>query len=150
MVDPGAGSSRVTEAAAIAAGHVVALSSVSEGLPFTLIEAMMCGRATVNTDVGGVAECLDDEHTAGMLVDARDAAAFADACITLLTDPKLRAAMGAAARRRALAEFTLERCLARYRKAYAAARDRVLFEHPGPLPATAPFSVDKAALGLSV
>ena len=118
---------------AIEAGHVVALSSVSEGLPFTLIESMMCGRATVNTDVGGVAECLDEARTTGMLVPARDPAAFAEACITLLCDDRLRAAMGAAARRRALAEFTLERCLRRYREAYAAARDGWLFEHP-PVP----------------
>ena len=120
---------------AIEAGHVVALSSVSEGLPFTLIESMMCGRATVNTDVGGVAECLDEERTTGMLVPARDPAAFADACITLLTNERLRADMGAAARRRALAEFTLERCLTRYREAYAAARDVRLFGQappPGP------------------
>lgn len=109
---------------AIAAGHVVALSSVSEGLPFTLIEAMMSGRATVNTDVGGVSECLDEQQTTGMLVAARDPAAFADACITLLTDHELRAAMGAAARQRALAEFTLERCLGQYREAYAAAAAR--------------------------
>ena len=115
---------------AIEAGHVVALSSVSEGLPFTLIESMMCGRATVNTDVGGVAECLDEERTTGMLVPARDPEAFAEACITLLSDDRLRAEMGAAARRRALAEFTLERCLGRYREAYAAARDGRLFEHP--------------------
>ena len=115
---------------AIEAGHVVALSSVSEGLPFTLIESMMCGRATVNTDVGGVAECLDEDRTTGMLVPARDPAAFAEACITLLSDDRLRADMGAAARRRALAEFTLERCLTRYRDAYAAARDGRLFEHP--------------------
>lgn len=118
---------------AIEAGHVVALSSVSEGLPFTLIESMMCGRATVNTDVGGVAECLDEERTTGMLVPARDPEAFAEACITLLSDDRLRADMGAAARRRALAEFTLERCLARYREAYVAARDGRLFEQrPAP------------------
>ncbi|WP_104055436.1 MULTISPECIES: GT4 family glycosyltransferase PelF [unclassified Arthrobacter] len=107
---------------AIEAGHVVALSSISEGLPFTLIEAMMCGRATVNTDVGGVGECLDEHESTGMLVAARDHAAFADACVSLLTDPRRRAAMGAAARRRALSEFTLERCLTRYREAYLAAR----------------------------
>ncbi len=107
---------------AIEAGHVVALSSISEGLPFTLIEAMMCGRATVNTDVGGVGECLDEQEQTGMLVAARDHVAFADACVSLLTDPQRRAAMGAAARERALSEFTLERCLARYREAYAAAR----------------------------
>ncbi|MCC3266352.1 GT4 family glycosyltransferase PelF [Arthrobacter gengyunqii] len=108
---------------AIEAGHVVALSSVSEGLPFTLIEAMMCGRATVNTDVGGVAECLDEQQTTGMLVAARDHVAFADACVALLTNPELRASMGTAARKRALSEFTLEKCLTSYREAYAAARD---------------------------
>jgi glycosyltransferase involved in cell wall biosynthesis len=108
---------------AIEAGHLVALSSVSEGLPFTLIESMMCGRATVNTDVGGVAECLDEQQTTGMLVPARNPEAFAEACVTLLSDHALRAAMGAAARIRALEEFTLERCLASYREAYSAAQD---------------------------
>ncbi|KAD3515442.1 DUF3492 domain-containing protein [Arthrobacter yangruifuii] len=120
---------------AIEAGHIVALSSISEGLPFTLLEAMMCGRATVNTDVGGVAECLDEQQTTGMLVAARDHAAFADACIALLSDSGLRSAMGAAARRRALAEFTLERCLNRYREAYSAARDGRQLTEPLPTPA---------------
>ncbi|UWX98177.1 GT4 family glycosyltransferase PelF [Arthrobacter zhaoxinii] len=116
---------------AIEAGHLVALSSVSEGLPFTLLEAMMCGRATVNTDVGGVAECLDEHQTTGMLVAARDHVAFAEACVALLSDSQLRFAMGTAARRRALAEFTLERCLHRYREAYLAARDgRLLKQTP--------------------
>nr|WP_237686609.1 GT4 family glycosyltransferase PelF [Arthrobacter jiangjiafuii] len=113
---------------AIQAGHVVALSSVSEGLPFTLIESMMCGRATVNTDVGGVSECLDEQQSTGMLVAARDHVAFAEACVTLLCDHELRASMGAAARQRALTEFTLERCLTQYREAYAAAYARRPFE----------------------
>ena len=37
------------------AGHVVVLTSISEGFPFTLIEAMAAGKATVATDVGGIA-----------------------------------------------------------------------------------------------
>lgn len=116
---------------AVEAGHLVALSSVSEGLPFTLLEAMMCGRATVNTDVGGVAECLDEQQTSGMLVAARDHAAFADACVALLSDSQMRFAMGTAARRRALAEFTLNKCLTRYREAYEAAREgRLLARSP--------------------
>lgn len=139
---------------AIEAGHVVALSSVSEGLPFTLLEAMMCGRATVNTDVGGVGECLDEQQTTGMLVAARDHVAFADACVTLLSNPDLRAAMGAAARRRALAEFTLQKCLARYREAYDAAQHRrPLRREPaaaGPVNAVAPLNLHKAAAGLPV
>lgn len=139
---------------AIEAGHVVALSSVSEGLPFTLLEAMMCGRATVNTDVGGVAECLDEQQTTGMLVAARDHAAFADACVTLLSNPELRSAMGANARRRALAEFTLERCLARYREAYDAAHQRrPLRREPSPdgaVSAVAPLNLNEAAAELPV
>jgi glycosyltransferase involved in cell wall biosynthesis len=106
---------------AIAAGTVVVLSSISEGMPFTVIEAMMCGRATVSTDVGGVAECLDPERRTGLIVPARDPEAFADACVELLTDEPRRTAMAAAARRHALETATLDRTLAAYRSAYAAA-----------------------------
>ncbi|MCW2634830.1 MAG: hypothetical protein JWQ99_1197 [Blastococcus sp.] len=106
---------------AIAAGSVVVLSSISEGLPFTVIEAMMCGRATVSTDVGGVAECLDPEGRTGVVVPARDPQAFADACLDLLTDTDRRRAMAAAAREHALATATLDRALSTYRSVYDAA-----------------------------
>ena len=106
---------------AIAAGSIVVLSSISEGLPFTVIEAMMCGRATVSTDVGGVSECLDDERRAGAIVPARDPQAFADACVLLLTDNERRWAMAAAARRHAMSTATLDRALLAYRAAYASA-----------------------------
>ena len=42
------------------AGSIVALSSVSEGFPYSLIEAMTCGRTCVATDVGGVTEAVGD------------------------------------------------------------------------------------------
>lgn len=109
---------------AIAAGSVVVLSSISEGLPFTVIEAMMCGRATVSTDVGGVAECLDPERRGGIVVPARDPKAFATACLELLTDDARRHAMAAAARAHALSTATLDRALDAYRAAYAAATGR--------------------------
>ena len=106
---------------AIAAGSVVVLSSISEGMPFTVIEAMMCGRATVSTDVGGVAECVDPERRTGMIVPARDPEAFAQACVELLTDDARRQAMAAAARQYALTVATLEQTLSAYRRAYATA-----------------------------
>lgn len=106
---------------AFEAGHIVALSSVSEGLPFTVIEAMMSGRATVNTDVGGVSECLDENQETGRLVPARDPEAFARACVELLTDHEQRHLMGKAARERALDHFTLERCIDTYRNVYLSA-----------------------------
>ena len=89
---------------AYAAGQVVVLSSISEGFPYTVIEAMCSGRATVSTDVGGVAEAVGD---AGMVVPARNAEALAAACISLLRDAKERHRLGAAARSRVLDRFTL-------------------------------------------
>ena len=50
------------------AGSIVALSSVSEGFPYSLIEAMTCGRACVATDVGGVTEAVGDT---GLVVPPR-------------------------------------------------------------------------------
>ena len=70
---------------AYAAGNVVMLSSISEGFPFTLIEAMSCGRATVSTDVGGVREAVGDT---GLVVPPRDPAAMAAAALELLRDPR--------------------------------------------------------------
>ncbi|MGW5971967.1 GT4 family glycosyltransferase PelF [Streptomyces sp. NPDC055186] len=100
---------------AYAAGNVVMLSSISEGFPFTLIEAMSCGRATVSTDVGGVREAVGD---AGLVVPPRDPAAMATAALELLGDPARRAAMGEAARLRVIEQFTLRRTVDTFRAIY--------------------------------
>jgi len=93
---------------AYAAGHVVVLSSISEGFPYTLIEAMTSGRATVSTDVGGVSEAVADT---GLIVPPRDPAAMAQACVKLLRDDLLRHRLGARARERALALFTVDKAV---------------------------------------
>ncbi len=77
------------------AGSIVALSSVSEGFPYSLIEAMTCGRACVATDVGGVTEAVGDT---GLVVPPRSPEPMAEACLTLLQDDDLRHRLGAAAR----------------------------------------------------
>lgn len=103
---------------ALEAGHVTALSSISEGLPYTVIEAMMAGRATVNTDVGGVGEVVGDDGMCGVLVPPRDPDAMASALVRLLTRDEERRAMGRRARSRALAMFNLDLFTERYRQAY--------------------------------
>jgi glycosyltransferase involved in cell wall biosynthesis len=100
---------------AYAAGHVVALTSISEGFPYTVVEAMISGRTTVSTDVGGVSEAVGDT---GLLVPPRDPRAFAEACVTLLRDDERRRALGVAARERALDMFTLDTFLGVYRDIY--------------------------------
>ncbi|CAM5650321.1 hypothetical protein SALBM135S_05094 [Streptomyces alboniger] len=100
---------------AYAAGSVVMLSSISEGFPFTLIEAMSCGRATVSTDVGGVREAVGPT---GLVVPPRAPRAMADAALELLRDPRRRAAMGEAARLRVIEQFTLRQTVDAFRSIY--------------------------------
>ncbi|MFF4589865.1 DUF3492 domain-containing protein [Streptomyces sp. NPDC001388] len=92
-------------AEAYTAGAVVVLSSVVEGFPVGLVEAMFCGRATVSTDVGAVVEVIGGT---GLVVPPRNPRALAEACGALLRDPERRARLGAAARARALELFTVE------------------------------------------
>jgi glycosyltransferase involved in cell wall biosynthesis len=97
------------------AGSIVALTSISEGFPYTVVEAMACGRPTVCTNVGGVAEAVGDT---GFVVPPRDYAAVAEACVKLLRDDDLRFNLGYAARQRVLEHFTLRRSLEAYRNVY--------------------------------
>jgi glycosyltransferase involved in cell wall biosynthesis len=80
---------------------VSVLSSQSEGMPNTVLEAMLAARPVVATNVPGVAEVL--EHgVAGYLVPPRDASALAAPITELLEDPGRAASMGAAGRRHVL------------------------------------------------
>ena len=101
---------------AYAAGHVFVLCSISEGFPYTLIEAMACGRACVATDVGGVSEAVGD--AAGLIVPPRSPRALADACVRLLRDDSLRRMIGAAARARAVEHFTVDRAISAFDEMY--------------------------------
>ncbi|MEU3312928.1 DUF3492 domain-containing protein [Streptomyces sp. NPDC006662] len=100
---------------AYAAGRIVLLSSVVEGFPLTLAEAMLCGRATVSTDVGAVCEVIGGT---GLVVPPRNPRALAGACLALLEDPERAQRLGAAARARALELFTVEQNVAAFRESY--------------------------------
>ncbi|WP_189708741.1 DUF3492 domain-containing protein [Streptomyces phaeofaciens] len=104
-----------TLAEAYAAGAVVVLSSVVEGFPVGLAEAMFCGRATVSTDVGAVVEVIGGT---GLVVPPRNPRALAETCGALLRDPERRARLGAAARARALELFTVEQNVAAFHGIY--------------------------------
>lgn len=78
---------------------VFALSSLAEGTPVTLLEAMACQLPVVSTAVGGIPELVADGVT-GALVPVRDAQAMAEALARYARDPALAARHGAAARER--------------------------------------------------
>jgi glycosyltransferase involved in cell wall biosynthesis len=83
---------------------VAVLSSRSEAMPNTVLEAMVAARPVVATAVGDVPVIVRDGVT-GLLVQAGDAAALGDAIGRILKDPALAAALGAAARQHALAAY---------------------------------------------
>jgi glycosyltransferase involved in cell wall biosynthesis len=86
------------------AADLALLTSENEGMPVALIEAAMAGLPAVATDVGSVREVVAHGET-GVVVPAH-AAELASATLRLLDDAELRARMGEAARRRALARFS--------------------------------------------
>jgi glycosyltransferase involved in cell wall biosynthesis len=72
---------------------IVAMTSLNEGTPVSIIEALAAGRAVVSTDVGGVGDLLTDGVN-GALVKANDVEAFADKLLELMKDKTARAALG--------------------------------------------------------
>ena len=96
---------------------VFVLSSISEGLSNTILEAMASGLPVVATRVGGAEELVVDGET-GVLVPSRSPGALADAVARLLASPQLRQAMGSAARRRTESEFALPSVVQRYERFY--------------------------------
>jgi len=85
------------------------------------IEAMACGVPVVSTFAGGIPEYVEHGKT-GLLVEPGNAPALADAIVTLLTNERLRAEMGAAGRRRALHRFSCEHFAQAMLQHYAEAR----------------------------
>jgi glycosyltransferase involved in cell wall biosynthesis len=96
---------------------VFLLTSASEGIPLTVIEAMAAGLPVVGTDVGGMNEVVADNAT-GFLTPAKDDAALANRLLRLAGDPNLRQHMGAAGRARAKDLFDEPRMCAEYQRLY--------------------------------
>jgi glycosyltransferase involved in cell wall biosynthesis len=98
---------------------VVVVPSLGEGFGMVALEAAERGRAVIASAVGGLPEIVDDGRT-GALVPTADAAALAAAIGELAADPERSARLGAAARERALREFSLARCADRTVELYRA------------------------------
>lgn len=94
--------------AMLAAMDVFCLPSYREGMPRTIIEAMMMGKPVVATNIRGAREEVMEGQT-GLLVPTRDPEALAQAFTRLLDEPVLRERMGQAGRERALALYDEQR-----------------------------------------
>lgn len=114
-----------------AALDVFVLSSKSEGMSNTILEAMASGAPIVATNVGGAEELVDDGRT-GLLVPRQDSEALADALARMAASPARRRDMGAAARVKAETEFGLARMIRDYDALYVRRATTPLGHLPGP------------------
>ncbi len=99
---------------------VFALSSILEGLPLVVPEAMAAGLPIVTTAVGGLPDVIE-EGTTGLLVPV-DEHAMATALATLATDRALAKRLGANARQVALGRYSSERMVDAYLALYERGR----------------------------
>jgi glycosyltransferase involved in cell wall biosynthesis len=107
----------------LAASDIGVLASHEEGFSNAVIEAMAAGLPMIVSDVGGNAEAVIDGEC-GHVVPVRDPEALAKALALLIDDADRRQAIGDAARRRVIASFSLDACVAAYEALYEELWDR--------------------------
>jgi glycosyltransferase involved in cell wall biosynthesis len=96
---------------------IFVMSSVTEGLGTSLLDAMACGKAVVATETGGIPEVVVDGET-GFLVPPRDHTRMADAIVRLLADRNLREHMGRAGLSRVRRKFSADRMVQQTLRVY--------------------------------
>jgi glycosyltransferase involved in cell wall biosynthesis len=102
----------------LAQADVLTLASYSEGMPYSLLEAMAAGVVPIVTPVGAIPDVVNEgEH--GLFVAPRDAEALADAIARLAGDRAMLARMSAACRARIAAAYSLERMARDFSQIYA-------------------------------
>ena len=107
-----------------AASEVVALTTtIPEGLPRSVLEAMCRSRPCIVTNIGGQAELVVDGET-GLTVPIGNPVAIADAIVRLQRDPMSRARMGRAAHERVAKHFHIRQTIASTLALYAELANR--------------------------
>lgn len=110
---------------ALAGAQIFVLSSLSEGFPRSILEAMRAGLPVVASNVGGISEAIT-QNINGLLVPRQDPAALAAALEKLLDCPSERERLGAAARRTYEERFRFERMFEKTTALYDTVRDNIL------------------------
>jgi glycosyltransferase involved in cell wall biosynthesis len=101
----------------LAAMDLWVMSSVREGLPIALLEAMAAQKPIVATQVGGIPDAVRDGREA-ILVPPADPEALARAVSQMLREPRRAEALAAAARQRAITEYSIDRVARRIEEIY--------------------------------
>lgn len=89
---------------------IVALTSLNEGTPVSIIEAMAAAKAVIATDVGGVRDLFDDGAN-GVLISNGDADGFRKELVALLMDAQRRRLLGENGRNFVVKKYSKDRLL---------------------------------------
>lgn len=89
---------------------VFVLSSITEGTPIAILEAMAMEIPVVATEVGGIPDIIRNGEN-GLLVPANDPKSLADAIMKLIDDPIMMASIGLKGRETVEKEFSLDSCV---------------------------------------
>lgn len=93
------------------------MTSISEGIPLTIIEAMAANLPVVSTAVGGIPEMIEHGKS-GFLADAKDSDSLAQHLVVLAQDDAVRTQIATAGNKQAYAGFSLESMLNGYAAIY--------------------------------
>jgi glycosyltransferase involved in cell wall biosynthesis len=102
---------------AMHAMDIVALTSVNEGTPLSLIEAQYCGKPVVATNVGGVRDILIDGET-GFLIESNNLQVMTEKMKLLIEDDEFRFIMGKKAAEFAAENFSKQKEVESYKQLY--------------------------------
>jgi glycosyltransferase involved in cell wall biosynthesis len=92
----------------MAEADVVTLTSLWEGTPYSLLEAMASCKPVVTTSVNGCMEIVEDGVT-GFSVPVNNPAAWAERVIALVSDPALSTTMGQRGRQRVKENYSVQK-----------------------------------------
>jgi len=92
-------------------------TSLHEGFPMSILEAMACGKPVVAAKVGGIPEVISNNEN-GLLLDAREPKEFAHVCLSLLQNRDLNSRLGKSASLKVLGRFTSLKMAEAYTQLY--------------------------------
>ena len=104
-------------ASLLSAMDIYVMSSLSEGMPLSILEAMSASKPIVSTNVGGVSEVVNNGKT-GILVYAKDSVGMAESLIMLLQNQGIANEYGRNAKELIVEKFDHEVMLKNYQKIY--------------------------------
>lgn len=99
----------------IKASDVIVNTSYTEGLPTAIIEAALCEKAIIATNVGGTPEIIE-HNVSGILIEPKDVVALTRAIDIVVRHPHMRTNLGKQAKRSAQLQFLWEKAIEKYEK----------------------------------